>query len=218
MALRFRDIFTHPSRRNRAVVQSTGRKDSRALALDSASRMGGIGYAVASPKLKDYESYLKSYKNIPWVRACVQVIAYNAANIDFRLVRPSIGDGSNDDEDEEVLDSPFLNLLNHPNSFMTGFALREALWTDLELTGNAYIELAGMTPRGLPTEMYRLNPSRVTVLPDRHTFIRGYRYTVNGRSVEPDYAPEEIVHLKYANPNDEFYGCGVIESGEARFA
>ena len=50
----------------------------------------------------------------------------------------------------------------------------------------------------------------MTVLPDREKFIAGYRYTVNGRFV--DYAPEEIVHLKYANPMDDFYGMGTIKA------
>jgi HK97 family phage portal protein len=215
LALRLRDIFTHPSRRDRAIVRSTGRKDSRALALDNSTRIGAVGgYGIASVKFKDYDSYLRAYK-LPWVRACVQVISYNAANVSFRLVKPDGGPDTTEEDDEEVLDSPFLNLLNHPNPYQTGFSLREAWWTDLELTGNAYISLEGTNPRGLPTELYRLNPSRVTVLPDRERFIAGYRYTVNGRSV--DYLPEEIIHLKYANPLDDFYGMGVIEAGEARF-
>lgn len=216
MALRFLDLFTHASRRQPSIV-SAGRKDSRAMALDASQRMGTIGYSLTGPKLKDYESYLRAYKSVAWCRACVQVISYNCANIDFRLVKPVSGAGGNDNEDEEVLDSPFLDLLTNPNPYQTGFELREAIWTDLELTGNAYLELAAPSPRGLPTEMYRLNPSRMTVLPDRSKFIRGYRYVVNGRAVDPDYTPEEIIHLKYPNPMDDFYGMGTIEAGEGRF-
>lgn len=187
------------------------------MALDAAQRMSSIGYSMAGPKLKDYEAYLNTYKRIAWVRACVQVIAYNSANVEFRLVKPNDGSQGDEKEDVEVLDSPFLNLLNHPNPYQSGFELREAWWSDLELTGNSYIELAAMSPRGLPTELYRLNPSRMTVLPDRHKFIAGYRYIVNGRAVTPDYGPDEIIHMKYANPTDDFYGMGTIESGEARF-
>lgn len=215
MALRLPDLFTHPTRRG-FVLPSRGQKDNRAQVLDNSARISSFGYGIASPKYKDYSSYLQSYR-LPWVRACVQVISYNAANIGFRLVKPGDASASNGDdkEDLEVLDSPFLNLLNHPNPYQTGFELRESWWTDLELTGNAYVSLEAMTPRGLPTELYRLNPANVTVLPDKVAFIKGYAYTVNGRSVT--YDPSEILHLKYANPLDPFYGMGVIEAGEARF-
>lgn len=200
--------FTHPSRR---IVVPQGTKSSRAQALDYTSNRALSARGLTGPKFRDYESYERAYK-IAWVRACVQVIAYNAASMAFRMVASGT---TNEENDAEIMDSPFIKLMRRPNPYQTGFELREAWWTDLELTGNAYVALEAMTPMGLPTEMYRLRPSRVTIVPDPRTYIAGYRYTVDGRTVE--YGPDEVIHLKYANPLDEYYGMGVIEAGEARF-
>lgn len=208
MALSLRNAFTHPARR---IVHPTGQKTSRAQALDYTSNRAFTARGVTGPKFRDYESYERAYK-IAWVRACVQVIAYNAAAMAFRLVESG---ATNDENDSEVMDSAFIQLMRRPNPYQTGFGLREAWWTDLELTGNAYVALEAKTPMGLPTEIYRLRPSRVTIVPDPKIFIAGYRYTVDGRTVE--YAPDEVIHLKYANPLDDYYGMGVIEAGEARF-
>lgn len=208
MALR--DLWTHPARR------TTETKADRATALDySANRMQSFYSGQMSPRYSDYHSYLESYK-LPWVRACVQVISYNAANVRLRLVIPK-ADSAPDDDDPEVDNSPLLNLVQKPNPWQSGFEFFEMLHHHLELTGNAYITLESATRNGLPTELYLLPPDRVSIMPDPTKKIAGYRYTVNGKSV--DYSADEIIHVKYPNPVDPagLYGMGVIEAGETRF-
>lgn len=162
-----------------------------------------------SPRYKDYHSYLQAFKS-PWVKACVSVIAYNAANVKYQLRQ---GDGEEDDN--AIAASPLLDLLARPNPMQTGFQLLEAVFIDLELTGNCFLALEEQDGRGRPAELYRLSPDCVTVLPDPVRMIAGYVYTVNGKAIR--YAPEELLHLKAPNPLSDLYGMGTIEAGEARF-
>lgn len=185
---------------------SLGRKDNRAQPIASASYYGG---GAVSPHFKDYQSYLKAYR-LPWVKACVSVIAYSVSNVLFDLVDPA-----KEDDARVVPTSPVLDLLAHPNPFQTRFQLFESLVTDLELTGNGFMSLEAMDGGGRPSELYRLRPDNVIVEPDPHNRVGGYTYTVNGRHVS--YKPEEVVHFQYPNPLDDLYGMGVIEAGEARF-
>jgi HK97 family phage portal protein len=191
-----------------AFWNRASRKSNRAAALD----FGGQSYSLGtvSPHFKDYHSYLQAYR-LPWVRSCVQVIAYSCANVELTLVDLT----APDDNREPIDKSPFLDLIARPNPFQTGFQLLELLWTDLELTGNAYMSLEAMDGAGRPAELYRLAPDKMTVVPNAKSKVESYKYTVNSRSVE--YQPEEMLHFKYPNPLDELYGMGVIEAGEARF-
>lgn len=188
---------------DRIFPQAT--KANRAQALVDTS----IGMGSISPRYKDYHSYLQAFKS-PWVKACVSVIAYNAANVHYALRQ-----GNDDDQEDAITTSPLLDLLAKPNKMQTGFQLLEAIFIDLELTGNSFLALEEQDGRGRPAELYRLSPDSVTVLPDPETMIAGYVYTVNGRSIK--YLPDELLHLKYPNPLSDLYGMGTIEAGEARF-
>lgn len=181
-------------------------KANRAQALVDPLVTGHV-----SPRYKDYHSYLQAFKS-PWVKACVSVIAYNAANVGYKL---QCTDVDGDEVEAEVLDSPFLELLAHPNPMQTGFQLLEAAFIDLELTGNCFLALEALNGLRQPAELYRLSPDCVTVLPDPRTMIAGYLYTVNGKQIR--YAPDELLHLKSPNPLSDLYGMGTIEAGEARF-
>lgn len=164
---------------------------------------------MVSPRYKDYHSYLSAFKS-PWVKACVSVIAYNAANVEYKLYQGDAGD-----DEHEITSSPLLQLLARPNPLQTGFQLIESIFIDLELTGNCFVALEEQDGRGRPAEMYRLSPDCVTVLPDPVKMVAGYVYTVNGKAIK--YQPEELLHLKSPNPLSELYGMGTIEAAEARF-
>lgn len=181
-------------------------KANRAQAVEAQS----IYATNVSPRYRDFHSYLAAYKHVPWVRACVSVIAFNAANIKYELVQP--GDG--DQEDKVIQGSPLLALLKQPNPYENGFSFFERIWTDLELCGNAFVSMEEQDGRGRPSELYRLSPDCVTVVPDAINRIAGYHFTVNGKTV--NYMADEVWHLMYPNPIDEYYGMGVIEANETR--
>lgn len=182
-------------------------KANRAQALDWPSTVTVGSY---SPRYRDFSSYMRAYRDVPWVRPCVSVLAYNAANVELELVLP----GATEADDEVIPDSALLDLLGQPNPDQSGFALFEATHTDLELVGNCWWALEGLDGAGRPAELYRLFPPGVQVLPSRERRVGGYRYTVNGRSI--DYAPDEMLHIRYPNPLDDHYGMGTIEAFEHR--
>jgi len=166
------------------------------------------GAGMAGPKFHDYRSYLLAYK-VPWVHKCITVISENCANIEYTLVKS----GKAGDEDTVIDTSPLLDLLHHPNAQQNGHELIEAIFTDAELTGNAFLSLEEQNGRGEPGELYRLNPANVIIHPDPKSLVGGYTYSANGG--KEDYLPNEIWHFKYPNPTDDLYGMGIIEAAEA---
>jgi HK97 family phage portal protein len=166
-----------------------------------------------SPRYQDYKSYLGAYKRVPFVRPCVSCIAYNAANVKYRLVRAD-ADDAEDDDAGEMGSSPFLDLLARPNPTMTGFDLFELVWTHLELTGNAFIALEAQDAAGRPAELWPLSPENVLIVPDPRKGVARYEYAVNGAKVA--YDAEEVWHARYVNPLDPYYGMGAIEAAEQR--
>src|SRR6185437_9493396 len=136
-----------------------------------------------------------AYKTVLYVRPCVSMIAFSAANVKYALVKA--GKSNEDSTEDGLTSSPLLDLLERPNPYQTGFELREMMFTDLELTGNCFISLEARTAGGLPTELYRLQPDRVTIMGDPKTGIRGYLYTANGKTIP--YAANEMWHQKLPN-------------------
>lgn len=110
-------------------------------------------------------------------------------------------------EFQEVMEHPLLDLLAKVNNFMNKTDLFEYQNMHQELTGNAwwYICRDGM---GVPQEIWPINPSRMTIIPDREKFIKGYIYTNGATKIE--FSPEEIIHFKFPNPNDLYYGTGPL--------
>ena len=52
----------------------------------------------------------------------------------------------------------------------------------------------------------------VTIIPDRETFISGYAYGQTGQTKQR-FEPDEVIHMKYPNPENLYYGKGKVEAG-----
>ena len=57
-------------------------------------------------------------------------------------------------------------------------------------------------------EIWPLRPDRVSVVPDRRQYIRGFTYM--GRNGPVAYTPDEILWMRYFNPLEEFAGLSPI--------
>lgn len=135
-----------------------------------------------------------------WVYIAIKRIADAVAQIPLMIMsgtsdKPSVIRG---------YDKGLAALLNRPNPWQSWFDFAEALMVSLELTGNGFIELVYDENTNKPYEMYLLNPARMTVIPKPKAYIAGYVYSVNGKSIP--FAPEEIIHIKYHHPNNDYYG------------
>lgn len=141
-----------------------------------------------------------------WTYAAVRAISEEIGNIEFKLYKTT-KNGS-----EEVEQHDLLDLLRAMNPQQTCFDVLFTTAAHLEMTGNSYWLLSGVETEGqLPTAIYNLSPKYTkpikAPLPE---FIKGYRYVVDG--VEKDYEPFQVLHFKYADPNDPYEGIGTTQA------
>lgn len=169
-------------------------KASRAIEHDYRHDFGfKQGYKVESE-----EDFIRAYRLHVWVFACVRVRATATAGLPLRIYK-----GKRDDK-KEITDHPTIELLDRPSPRLTGYDLKEATATCMDLTGDGYWEKARGPRSGLPRELYWLMPDRMTVHPDPEISVRYYEYRAGGVPIK--YDPEDIVHFRYFNPRTRLYG------------
>jgi HK97 family phage portal protein len=162
------------------------------------------GQAVWTPK--DYENFAKEgYGNNVYVYSCVRLIAQSCAGIPWLLYEKK-----KDKIEELDYNHPLLKIWKRPNPFEGFGAWFEAMVSYLLLSGNTYIERTLTRPSD-KLELYTLRPDRMKIVPgNQNNPITRYEYTVNG-SITP-LEPELILHIKYFNPLNDFYGMSPIEA------
>ena len=131
---------------------------------------------------------------------CVRLIAEAAASAPFK-VTPH--------------DHPLALLLARPNPEQTGVELMEAFYGHLQVSGNAYLEAAGID-EAAPSELYALRPDRMSVVPGADGWPIGWEHRV-GSAVrrferDPVSGDAPILHLKLFNPTDDWYGLSPMEA------
>lgn len=156
------------------------------------------------PNENNVPATLNRYADQAWVYACVSIIQSKGAGVPLKVYR-QVGDHY-----DEVPDHPIKRLLDSVNPFMNGYDLLESMWGYLDTVGNAFWLLDNIVG-GKPTEIYPLNPAYVRVKVDPKTGPTGYEYRVNSTNVT--FPPEQIVHLHYWNPWNEFWGMPPLSAG-----
>ena len=111
----------------------------------------------------------------------------------------------------EIFDHPFLDLINQPNQFRSGFEFFEETSIFLDLTGDAYWQVTMNKQLGIPQSLFILPSQYVKIVPSKTQFIEKYLY---GRGIEKiPFTDAEVVHFRVPNPNDQLYGMGCLEGG-----
>ncbi len=107
---------------------------------------------------------------------------------------------------------PLLTLLRRPNTAQGQAELLEALYGQLLLSGNAYIEAVGQELT--PVELHVLRSDRMSVVPGNDGWPIGFEYTVGGRShrfaVGDGISP--ICHIRAFHPQDDHYGFSPLQA------
>ena len=107
-------------------------------------------------------------------------------------------------EEEVPLDHALVVLLDQVSPVSTwGRMIYQTLF-DLESAGNAYWELVGGADGAEPTQLWRMRPEQVKVVPDEKTVVGGYVLNANGQEIKFDVA--EVLHFSYPHPLDDYYG------------
>ena len=156
---------------------------------------------LPSPSGHNYAPYAEAYGEKAWIYACVNVIAETVSAADFTL---------KDGNSKIISSHPALDLMYRPNRYMSGRFLRQWISASLELTGNAYVLKDSIKPDGTPSELFPLLSQLVEVIPGKNSQkpVQGYKYRAGSQTAY--YKAEEVIHFKYFNPFDFFYGLSPL--------
>ncbi len=159
----------------------------------------------------DPAEQLRNYRS--WVYAAINAIAQEAARN-----RPFLYRNTGQAEHEMIAlphTHPLCRLLDRPNPWLTPWELWYLTVVYLELTGNAFWYIAPQcvtdVRMGTPGEIWIIPTPWVRVVPDRTHFVKAYQIAAPGMATE-EFAPEEIIHLKYPNPLDPHYGLSPLQA------
>jgi len=135
---------------------------------------------------------------------CVKMVAEAAASLSLVL----------QDENERFATHPVLDLIRSPNPAQGRAELFEALYGQLLLTGNAYVEAAGGGEGQVPMELHVLRSDRMSVVPGADGWPVAYEYAVGGRKHRFDVSegPAVVCHLKSFHPQDDHYGFSPLQA------
>jgi HK97 family phage portal protein len=109
---------------------------------------------------------------------------------------------------------PVMDLLAAPNPGQGGGALFESFYGNLLLTGDGYLEAAGLHASGGPRELYVLRSDRMKVAPGADGWPVAYEYVVGGKSHAFDMRQDRVpvLHVRNFHPQDDHYGLSPMQA------
>ena len=109
---------------------------------------------------------------------------------------------------------PVGTLVARPNPAQGRAELLEALFGQILLTGNGYIEAVGGAPGAMPFELHVLRSDRMSVVPGADGWPVAYTYRVGGRTrrfnMTGEVAP--VCHVRSFHPTDDHYGLAPLQA------
>ncbi|RME13819.1 MAG: phage portal protein, partial [Alphaproteobacteria bacterium] len=113
-------------------------------------------------------------------------------------------------------DHPLLDLIARPNPLQGRAELFEALYGQLLLSGNAYLEAVGGHD-GAPVELHVLRSDRMSLVPGPDGWPVAYDYTVGARKhrFHVGEGPSPICHIRNFHPLDDHYGLSPLQAAAA---
>lgn len=109
---------------------------------------------------------------------------------------------------------PVLELLRRPNPGQGRAEMFEALFGQILLSGNGYLEAVGLRGDGLPEELHVLRSDRVSIVPGADGWPVAFEYAVGGRRHRFDMtgSPDPVCHIKSFHPLDDHYGLSPMQA------
>ena len=134
---------------------------------------------------------------------CVKLVAEAAAALPLVL----------QDRARRYEEHPLLSLIRRPNGAQGRAELFEALYGQLLLTGNGYLE-AVPDEAGAPVELHVLRSDRMSVVPGADGWPVAYEYAVGGRKHRFDMTGDvqPICHIRTFSPQDDHYGFSPMQA------
>ena len=153
---------------------------------------------------------MSKYTTSLYVHASVRKIAEKVGASDIQLFEILNSKG----ETRQVFNHEILDLLYRVNPFQTKSEFLETLEINLKLSGDAFV-WKNRNESGKVQELWNLRPDKVIIVTDPELYIKGYEFQrADGTTVK--FVPEDIIHFKYPNPLDEFYGLSPVTPAQTR--
>ncbi len=177
--------------------------EAKASATGRVVSMGSTGRRVAWTPRDAVSLTRNGFAGNPVGFRAVKMIAEAAAS----LALVAQNDGQRFDT------HPVLDLLARPNQAQGQSDLLEAVYAQLLLTGNGYIEaVAGEI--GGPVELHALRADRMQVVPGPDGWPMAYDYVVGAKKHRFDVTGPRpsICHIKSFHPQDDHYGLSPMQA------
>ncbi|KQW31147.1 portal protein [Rhizobium sp. Root274] len=186
-----------PDRARASDEKALSPRPGMALALiagEGEARWTGRSYAALSR-----EGFMRN----PVAHRCVRLVSEAAASIGSLAYQGPV----------EREDHPALSLLSRPNGAMTGADFLEALYGQLLLSGNAFVEaIAVGAGAGATAELHLLRPDRVSVVSGADGWPAGYDYRAG--TAARRIALDGLLHLKLFHPLDDHLGFAPLAAAQ----
>ncbi|MEL6840858.1 MAG: phage portal protein [Pseudomonadota bacterium] len=176
----------------------------KASAAGRVRAMSGAGRVAWSPR--DVASLTRNgFTANPIGFRAVKLIAEAAASLPVVV----------QDAERRYETHPVRSLLARPNAGQGRAELLEALFGQVLLTGNGYLE--AVADEDLPVELHVLRSDRMSIVPGADGWPVAYDYNVSGRkhrfAVTDGLSP--ICHIKNFHPQDDHYGFSALQAAAA---
>lgn len=143
-------------------------------------------------------TYYQSFQKLESVNRSVSMLVSAASSLDYDI-KDKVHDGVVAGIRQKTLNT----LLNfRPNPYQSAQDFRTALFTDFILEGNAFVHFDGVF-------MYHLPASKVEILTDEKTFIKGFRY--NG---SVDFKESEVFYFRDLSSDSIYRGSSRLQSAD----
>ena len=196
-----------------AWLERVGRLMPFGKTASAGTKMAGTplvaleGLSAPSWTTRDFAAYAREgMMRNPVVYRCVRMISEAAASVPIEV---------KDRSANVIAGHPVADLMASPSSRgRSGAAFLEACFGTLLVSGNLYLEAAGVG--GEIGELHHLRPDRVRVLADADGWPQGFEYAVghDRRVIAGEVVPgvERVLHLRLFHPIDDHYGLSPIEA------
>ncbi len=181
----------------------SGRKSMPAsFTTYEAESSRGAGWGGLQLPFDPYNDYTRLFTSYVWVYVCIRTLTRAAASLPIMV--QTLGKSGTWEDDP---DSPLQQLLTDVNPEMTSFGFQEATTGYLRTFGNAFW-LKVRDRGGRPAELWPMRPDLVKIKPGTDRMVGAYEYGTEGHMTT--FPAEDVLHLKYWNPANAFFGASPI--------
>lgn len=163
----------------------------------------GISWQPKWSEFNTRQAIHSGFKRSVWVYACVRLRANNIASIPWYVERKKGDDWERDDNHD------LAKLIAKPCPYYD--------WSDIirrgvmlmDLGGDTYLSKVRNGP-GKVREVWPLLPDEMVIYPGRDRMIEKYKYRYRG--VIRNLPADDVIHLRYSNPGDLYYGMSPLQA------